>query len=449
MRTSIVIPFVFALVSGVSSSSCTRDVANDAVPAGVPEVAPGQVAPAAAPAAPSPDPIYRVPVEGLPTLGAPDAPVTMVAFTDYQCPYCRRVEATVGELRARYAGALRVVVVEEPLPMHDRARPAALAALAADRQGHFEGMRARLFAAGAGALDDAAIEKAAADEGLALARFDADRGGAAIAALERAQQVSSKLGVTGTPTFFINGRRIVGAQPVAAFEAIIDERLVAARALLAGGTAARDVYARTVGQGLDRVPDDADDHGACKGDGACKGGHDDAQVGAEVEAVAVDGSPARGSASAPITVVEFADYECPFCAKAEATVHALEAAHPGRVRVVFENLPLAMHAHARLAARAALAADAQGRFWEMHDALFARQGALDAAAIEASARDVGLDVARFDRDLADPATEARLAADEARASSLHVGGTPTFFVNGHRLTGAQPIDVFESAARLR
>ena len=115
------------------------------------------------------------------------------------------------------------------------------------------------------------------------------------------------------------------------------------------------------------------------------------------------------------------------------------------MRVVFKNLPLPFHDHARAMAKAAVAADAQGRFWPMHDRLFALTGVVDCAAFDGVARDLGLDVARFDRDMDDPSLDARIDADDADAKGLAVTGTPTFFVNGHRVTGAQPAAVFERA----
>jgi protein-disulfide isomerase len=170
--------------------------------------------------------------------------------------------------------------------------------------------------------------------------------------------------------------------------------------------------------------------------------------GNETVAVPVAGAPARGPARASITIVEFADFECPFCARAEVTLRALELAHPGDLRVVYKNLPLPMHPHARLAAKAALAADAQGRFWEFHDRLYAQLGrrgeALDRAMLERIAADLQLDGARFSRDLGDPALEGRIAGDEKDAAALGVEGTPTFFVNGRRISGAYPIAVFEA-----
>ena len=212
-----------------------------------------QVAAADSTFASVPEPIFRVPVEGLPSIGNRSALVTMVLFTDYECAFCRRAESTIAQLRARYGADLRVVVAEHPMPMHANGRPAALAALAADDQGHFESMHARLFA---GPLDEASIQQAAKAEGLDLARFDADRRGEAVDALERAEKIGKTLNVSGTPMSFINGRKVAGAVPVEEFEAIIDERLAAARKLVASGVHPEDVYQKTVEGGLATNPED-------------------------------------------------------------------------------------------------------------------------------------------------------------------------------------------------
>jgi protein-disulfide isomerase len=161
--------------------------------------------------------------------------------------------------------------------------------------------------------------------------------------------------------------------------------------------------------------------------------------------VALDGAPARGPAYAPVTIALFSDFECPYCVKAEATLRALEAAYPRQVRIAFRHRPLPMHEHARLAAKASLAAEAQGRFWEYHDLLVAHRDALDRASLEGCARTAGLDLARFGRDIDDPRFEARITADETPAAKLHVEGTPTAFVNGRRIVGAQPIAVYRAA----
>src|SRR5208283_1478632 len=158
MRSTLAIAVGLAL----SVLGCSH-AAVDASPSPSPAVAPDPERPAGALV----DRTYRVPVDGLPSIGDARAPVTIVAFTDYQCPYCSRAEATLAQLRQAYGSDVRLVVAEAPLPMHERARPAALAALAASEQGAFDPMRAKLFA---GPLDDAAIDRAASDLGLDMRR---------------------------------------------------------------------------------------------------------------------------------------------------------------------------------------------------------------------------------------------------------------------------------------
>jgi protein-disulfide isomerase len=163
-----------------------------------------------------------------------------------------------------------------------------------------------------------------------------------------------------------------------------------------------------------------------------------------VETIAVGASPSRGSASAPVTIVVFSDFQCPFCSKAEETVKQVEAAYPGKIRYVFKNNPLPFHDHARLAAKAALAASEQGKFWEFHDALYAHQHDLDRASLERYAEDLGLDLRRFRAALDDARLDTAVEADVTEAHRLEIKGTPSFFVNGHFIQGAQPLVVFRA-----
>ncbi|WP_437333224.1 DsbA family protein [Sorangium sp. So ce394] len=164
-----------------------------------------------------------------------------------------------------------------------------------------------------------------------------------------------------------------------------------------------------------------------------------------VEAVAIGAAPARGPEDAPVTVVIFSDFECLFCAKASRTLRELEAEYQGKLRVAYKHRPLPIHARARAAARASLAAHEQGRFWEFHDALFASPGALDDASLERAASSLGLDLARFKRDVRSSALDAAVAADDEEATRLGLRGTPTIFVNGRRIIGAQPAEVLRGA----
>jgi protein-disulfide isomerase len=146
--------------------------------------------------------------------------------------------------------------------------------------------------------------------------------------------------------------------------------------------------------------------------------------------ISVDGSPARGPDAAAVVLVEFADFECPFCQKLAPELDALWEKHKDRLRFVYKFMPLSMHPHGELAARAAIAAQMQGKFWPMHQKLFANGQRLDQSDLEAYAKSVGLDVDRFRADMQSPAATARLEADRKLADELGVKGTPTIYING-------------------
>jgi protein-disulfide isomerase len=155
----------------------------------------------------------------------------------------------------------------------------------------------------------------------------------------------------------------------------------------------------------------------------------------------------RGPEDAPVTLIEYGDFECPYCGQAEPIVRELLAGR-GDVRYVWRQLPLTdVHANAELAAEAAEAAGAQGKFWEMHDRLLENQGALQPRDILNYAEDLGLDVERFHDDLRRHANAGRLARDVESAELSGVSGTPTFFVNGRRHYGAYDVDSLTSAVK--
>lgn len=147
-------------------------------------------------------------------------------------------------------------------------------------------------------------------------------------------------------------------------------------------------------------------------------------------------APALGPAAAPVTVVEFSDFECPYCARVEPTLDQVRKTYGDRVRLVYRHFPLPMHPHARRAAEAAVCAQRQGKFWEMHALLFEDQKNLDAAALQERAARLGLDAAAFGACLESAATAAAVKADQAAGSRAGVGGTPALFVNGYLVSGA-------------
>lgn len=152
-------------------------------------------------------------------------------------------------------------------------------------------------------------------------------------------------------------------------------------------------------------------------------------------------APAVGPDDAPVQLVVFSDFECPFCARFAESMHAVEGQLDGRVRVEFRNRPLEFHPHARGAAHVGVCAHEQGRFWEYHDAVFGRRTEMTEQTARNAALAAGLDTAALDACLASERPEARVVADEAAALALGVGGTPTFFVGPARYVGGyrQPI----------
>lgn len=161
--------------------------------------------------------------------------------------------------------------------------------------------------------------------------------------------------------------------------------------------------------------------------------------------VAVEATgPSKGPQDAPITIVEFSDYQCPFCVRAEPTVKEVLAAYPGKVRLVHRDYPLPSHDLAPKAAEAAHCAGDQQKYWEMHDRLYAANGKLAVAELKTYAKEVGVDQAKFDKCL-DSGEKATLVAFHQKAGEeAGVTGTPAFFVNGRLISGAQPLDAFKA-----
>lgn len=160
--------------------------------------------------------------------------------------------------------------------------------------------------------------------------------------------------------------------------------------------------------------------------------------------VAIEGRPTRGPADAPVTLVEFTDYQCPYCGQHfRETYPELLSRYDGQLRYVVRNFPVrTLHPHAERAAAAAECAHEQERFWEYHDLLFERSPALDPRSLEAYAEEVRLDTERFQQCLEAERIETLVRRDFDDGVAYGVRATPTFFINGHRLVGALPLDQF-------
>ena len=372
--------------------------------------------------------------EGRPYRGQLDAPVTMEAFSDFQCPYCGRFsEETLTELLATQVAAGEVVFIFYDFPLdsiHPQATAAANAARCAGEEGAaaYWAMHDRLFAdIDAWANDGAAgvFRAYSAEMGLDEAAFgaclDEQRHAAAIAA---DQALGLSRGVDSTPSFFVNGQLIAGAYPVETFNQAI-------AAVQAGETVAAAEPNAPQAPAVAPTP----------------------------ATIVMDNVAAEmGDAAAPVTIVEYTDYQCPYCAQhAAETFPTLltEMIDTGRVRYVVKDFPLdSIHPEARAASVAARCAGEQDAYWGMHDALFARQAewsgqpAMLNDIFTGMAAELALDGDAFVACLVDGRFDAAVQANQDEGFALGVDGTPAFFIDGFPISGAQPFDLFEYAVGL-
>ncbi len=367
---------------------------------------------------------YRVPVGDGATRGPADAPVTIVVFSDFGCRYCQRAQSTLETLLLLYPGRVRLVYRHLPLDMED-GLVAAEAAAAAAAQGQFWPMHDLLFAAGG--RERTTVEGLARQLGLDMARFRReldDRAHRGSIASDAA--VAAELGLRSTPSIFINGRPVRGAQPLAVFARIVEEELARSSALIATGVAPANVYETLTGAGRVRV-DESDAAAVTELD----------PEGSYQVALGLPGHTV-GPDDALVTVTVFSDFECPFCARIVPSLQRLRHEFGDDVRIIFRHLPLPFHSRAQLVSEAAVAAAAQGKFAPFHDRVFAAQGRLDRADLEAHAKALGLDMTAFRAALDERRYHDVVAADAAGGAALGVTGTPTLFVNGQPLVGAAP-----------
>ncbi len=383
----------------------------------------------------------RIPVAGRPIHGPADAAVTVVIFSDFECPFCSRVVPTLTRLVETFPDDVRLVFRNRPLPFHRQARPAAAAALEAfaqDGDAGFWKMHDLLFD-NQQALTQADLETYATSLGLDLARFrQALDGRLHDAVIDQDDALAERIGAGGTPTFFINGRKLVGAQPFTAFEQLVDEELAIAAYAVDRGLDRRDVYAsvQTVAVDTPTAPPPRRQAAARPSRRLDP---------SAVHYVPLGNSPSRGPADALVTIVEISDFECPFCGRVQQTLGELEQRYGGDLRIVFKHNPLPFHQQAPAAHRAALEAFAQRGnrgFWDFHDLVFGNQQALQRDDLNGYARGTRLNMRRFKRAMDRDAHQGAIDQDIALAASLGARGTPAFFINGRYIAGAQPASAF-------
>ncbi|MEO5727838.1 MAG: thioredoxin domain-containing protein [Byssovorax sp.] len=374
--------------------------------------------------------VWKVPAGDGPAKGGAEALVTIVQFSDFQCPFCSRVEPSIDDVMKTYGNKVRLIWRNNTLPFHPRAEPAAELAMEARAQKGDKGFW------DAHAMIFKNQTKIADEDLLGYAKelgLDVDKVKVAIKdhkykpGMDADMELADDIQASGTPHFFINGRRLVGAQPAEKFKAVVDEELKKAEALLAKGVKAKDIYAETIKEGKEPPPPEKK----------------------TVDAPAPN-SPWKGGKDAKVTMQVFSDFECPFCKRVEDTLKQVDAAYGDKIKVIWRHKPLAMHKNAPLASEATQEAYAQKGnvgFWKMHGLLFEKQGSgpevLQRPALESYAETLGLDMPKFKKALDANTHKAFVDSESAVADKAGISGTPAFVINGYFISGAQPFAKFK------
>ena len=396
--------------------------------------------PIAAAQPPAPDPngpvVPLTPVTVQPqaaaTLGSPDAPVTIVEFSDYQCPFCRRhALETMPSLKAELIETGRVYYVFKDLPLdsiHPEARQAAVAARCAGEQDAYWEMHNALFQAqsrwgGAGANLNGILLGIAADVGLSQSAFESClTSGRHDAAVQENYAEATSLGIQGTPHFLIDGYPLSGALPAEVFEYAV-------------GLAEVDELGQAIAEAMAAQQQQQQQQ--------------QQQPPPPQQDVPIGNAFTIGDPAAPITVIEYTNFQCSFCRRhAQETLPLIirNYVDTGLVQYAFKDFPMASFAQSGKAAEAARCAAEQGAYLGMHDLLFERvnawNGRTDAPALFISyADELGLS-ADFAQCLTSGRYEAAVMADFTEGSRFGVSGTPAFFINGYLVAGAYPYDTF-------
>ncbi len=377
-----------------------------------------------------------------PQWGKPNAPVTIVEISDFQCPFCSRVGPTLKAIKEKYGpDKVRIVWKHNPLPFHKQARPAHEAAATVQAlagSDAFWKFHDSAFANQQSLTEDN-FERWAVEAGVDKAKFKAAYGAKKYAAkVDEDLAVSKKIGATGTPAFRINGVTLSGAQPLEKFTEVIDAQLAEAKKLVASGTKPADVYVTLTNKNQAAQPAAAN-----------KPKEEAEEEDKSVWKVPVfEDDPIKGPKDALVTMIIFSEFQCPFCKRVDDTLKQVLQAYPNDVRIVWKDNTLPFHPRAKPAAtlaRHAYKVKGEKGFWEAHDALFASQPKLEDDDLKNIADKVGV---RWDDVKA--AIDSNKYADKLDASmelanDVQARGTPHFFINGVRLSGAQPLDAFKKA----
>ncbi|MGE3672370.1 MAG: thioredoxin domain-containing protein [Polyangiaceae bacterium] len=360
-----------------------------------------------------------------PVWGEATAPVTLVVFGDLECKHTRRLFSVLDTLKSDFGKDLRLAWVHTPLTVHPGALRASQSMAALTRQYGSSAFWRILeeWAHSPDAPNDASLVRWGSDAGI---RVDATKlTGDSVAEKQVADDraLGIRFGVRSTPTLYLNGALIEGFHSRGELHRAIQSELSATRSLVAAGVDPSSVYATRVKKNLIDV-------GEAIPERVCP---------------ALLDAPVLGKSDALVTIVEFSDFECAYCEKVQPTLKQLRTRYGDDLRLVWKHLPLGVHERARPAATLAIEAQKQlgdAGFWKVHDALFANQADLSDAALLKIATDAGLPGTVMEAVRGDT-RRPRIEADIREADRVGAKGTPTFYVNGRLLEGAQPLAKFD------
>ena len=342
-----------------------------------------------------------------PARGGAETRITLTEFADFRCPFCKQAHETLRKILEAYPGQIKSVFKHYPLArtpgegsflIHE-------ASVCAQEQGKFWEFHDAVFEL-SDTPDRAKLVELAQKIGLEAAALEACLASVRPAVrIEADREEGSQKGVQGTPTIFITAEhRISGAYPYEHFKRILD------------------AFLDPENKPTRVLPERAEP-----------------QIFEDLA-----GKPFKGPENAPVTLVEFSDFHCPFCKRVGPTLEELLRKYPDKVRRVWRHFPLPMHEGAARSHEASLCAGEEGKFWEYHDKLFQSQAELNQEGVHARiAAEIGLDPGAFDKCLAEGRYRSAVEEDRARGEKAGVSGTPAVFVNGRLVSGAQPYENFE------
>ena len=348
-----------------------------------------------------------------PSQGPETAPITLTEFSDFHCPFCKKAFPTMKQIMQNYPGKVHWVFRHFPLSTtpgegsfltHE-------ASVCAQEQGKFWEFHDEVYTRPSppaepdlyGIGDRIGLDRSKFQECLKSGRYREF--------LKQESSEGTRRGVQGTPTVFVNDKEVSGAYPYDYFVKIIE------------GILNPDKNQPPPSPAEAQAPPNPSE---------------------PVQFNDLEGRPTLGPKDAPVTIVEFSDFHCPFCKRVTPTLDQLMKNYPGKIRRVWRHYPLAMHVGADRTHEASECANEQGKFWEYHDKLFETQGGpRDDAALLNFAEQIGLNKEKFGKCLSGEKYKALVQEEIAKGNQAGVQGTPAVFVNGRLVSGAQPYENFD------